>query len=103
MSEIQLHASESHHLLMLSGPVGLEAARDLQAEGKRLAVEPKDVAIDWRQAEHVGASALQVLLALALALSGKGHKLYVADDNPAVRGFLELAGLSAHFPVQERW
>ena len=99
--EIRLQPADSHGLLMLAGLVGTDAAPELCAKARVLVSDSKDVAIDWQDAEHVGASAIQVLLALGSALSRHGHKLYVIHDNPSVRRFLELSGLSAKFPVLE--
>jgi anti-anti-sigma factor len=88
-------------LLVLEGDIGLDAAADLRTEAERLLAGSGGLAIDWHAAAHVGAGAIQVLLALNAALSARGGSLQVARDNPGVRRFLELAGLSDRFPVLE--
>ncbi|TAM99543.1 MAG: anti-sigma factor antagonist [Rhizobiaceae bacterium] len=87
----------AHHLIELAGMLGLEAAAPLRDEARCLVQSRKNVAIDWSAAEHVGASALQVLLALQKSLEADGRKLSVAADNASVRRYLELAGLSGYF------
>jgi len=98
---VQVHHSASSDSLVLAGVIDLEAARQLAAQAKGLAGGVRNVAIDWRQAEYVSAGALQVLLALGITFAGSGRRLQVGADNPAVRGFLELAGLSGHFATAE--
>jgi anti-anti-sigma factor len=96
---IEVREEDTRDLLVLAGQLDASAAVPLRATAQRLAGQEKGVAIEWERAEHVGVSALQVLLALAAALEEKGKAVAVASDNPDVRGFLELAGLSARFPV----
>jgi anti-anti-sigma factor len=98
---VALERRDSHALLVLEGQIGLEAAADLRSEGERVLAGSEAVAIDWHESTHVGAGAVQVLLSLAAALSARGRALCVAGDNPDVRRYLELAGLSQHFPVSE--
>ncbi len=95
--ETRQHGAEE--ALLLAGLLDVSAAALLRTTALRLAEAGRDVAIDWSQAEHISAGALQVLLALGAAMAGKGKAVRVAADNPDVRGFLELAGLSARFPA----
>jgi anti-anti-sigma regulatory factor len=83
--------------LRLRGALGPDAAAVLHPEAVRIATGDEDVEIDWSAAEHVSAAALQVLIALDTALSARGRKLVIANDNPGVRQFLEAAGLSSRF------
>jgi len=89
-------------VLVLEGQIGLDAGAHLRAEAEGLLGGSGGVAIDWRSAAHVGAGAVQILLALQTALAGRGRALRVAGENPEVRRFLEFAGLSGHFPILER-
>lgn len=89
-------------VLVLSGRIDLEASGRMLAEAERLLAGAGPVALDWRAVEHLGAGAIQVLLALEAALTARGRTLRVAGDNPDVRRFLDVAGLSAHFQVLER-
>lgn len=84
-------------LLRLRGVLGPDAAAALHREAAQIAAGRGDVGVDWSAAEHVSAASLQVLLALQKSLSGKGRKLEVVADHPAVRRFLETAGLSGRF------
>jgi len=59
------------------------------------------IAIDWDAAEHVDACVLQVLLALRQLLAERGLSFIVNKDNPKVRGFLKLSGMSEYFPVRD--
>ena len=99
---IETRSGPSETILALAGQIGLEAAGPLKAEAMRLAENSGEVAVDWRGCGHVGLAGVQVLLALDVALAGKGRKLHVAMDNPDVRHFLELAGLSGRFPCAVR-
>lgn len=98
---VAVEQRDSHAFLVLAGEIGLDAAADLRAEAERLLAGPEAVALDWHAATHIGAGAIQVLLSLEAALSARGRALRVAGDNPDVRHYLELAGLSAHFPALE--
>jgi anti-anti-sigma factor len=94
---VRLVEQEAHHVVELGGMVCLDAAATLRNEASRLLVGQKDVAIDWSGAEHVDASALQVLLALERSLASSGRRLFVRADNATVRRYLELAGLGGYF------
>jgi len=98
---VEIQQRESCNLLVLAGQIGWEAAAPLRAEAQLLAAGGREVAIDWREAESVTAGALQVLLALGLALSQRGQRLRVIEDNPNIRRLLEVAGLAAHLPLME--
>ena len=98
---IELRPAESSNVLILAGAINLDAATRLREAALTATTAARDVAIDWSEAGHVGAGALQLLLALRAALAGGGHLLDVARDNPGVRHTLELAGLSGLFPVRE--
>jgi len=99
---IAVEQRDSHALMTLEGPVDLEAAASLRVEVERLLGGSAAVRIDWHAAGHFCAGAIQVLLALGAALTARGGSLSVAGDNPDIRRFLELAGLSGHFPVREQ-
>jgi anti-anti-sigma regulatory factor len=98
---IEVQEKFSRDLLVLAGAVVNDAAVDLQASTAPLPASSRNLAIDWRDADHVSAAAVGALLALALAVSRSGRKCYVAADNPAVRRSLEVAGLSGPFPAAD--
>ena len=95
---ISLQPGKSFDLLVLTGQIDMSAAPYLHQEAIQVAAGLRPVQIDWSRAEQVCPSAVQVLLALAAVLSGHGQTLEVRADNPRVRAFLEIAGLSGHFP-----
>jgi anti-anti-sigma regulatory factor len=43
---------------------------------------------------------LQVLLGLQKSLRAAGFSLWIERDNPHIREYLRLSGLSEHFPVR---
>jgi anti-anti-sigma factor len=90
----------SNEVLTLSGPIHIEAASELREEALRLAAGGRPFAVDWGDAEFVGGSAVQVLLALAQSAGGPDGSLRVARDNPGVRRLLECAGLAGRFRVE---
>ena len=96
---VETQARESGNLLVLAGQIGVDAAAQLLDEAELLAANAGDVGVDWREAETVTASSLQLLLALGVSLAERGQTLRVTGDNPNVRRLLELAGLSARFPA----
>jgi anti-anti-sigma regulatory factor len=91
----------SRDLLVLAGQIGPDAAGPLYRQAEQLATITGGVDLDWREAEAVSGSCLQVLLALGIALSERALTMRVSGDNPQIRQSLELAGLSSRFPCVE--
>ena len=87
----------SHDLLVLAGQINLDAAMQLREEEVRLAAAGRSLEVDWSRADHVGVSAIQVLLCLSGALASHGGSLRIHGDSPRVRRFLQVAGLSDRF------
>lgn len=98
---VEVRPSETCDLLVLAGEINLDAVSPLRAAALEAAAGGRDIGVDWRDAGHVSAGALQVLLALRAALDARGQVLQIAGDNPGVRRTLELAGLSRLFPIRE--
>lgn len=98
---VELRPSTSRDVLVLAGGVSLDAVHQLSDVALQTVARGKEVAIDWSEARHICAGALQVLLALGAALGARGRVLSVAGDSPGVRHTLELAGLSRLFPVRQ--
>ncbi len=99
--EIRTEERGLRNLLVLTGQVGPDAANRLRAEAERLAAGAGAVDLDWREAEMLSASSLQVLVALKISLSKRGRTLQVSGDNPNLRRLLDLAGLSSMFPCRK--
>ena len=91
---ISLSHEERCDVLVLGGDMEPEAAGRLREELVRLGGGPRSVEIDWSGAEYMPPQAVQVLLAFRAALGSSGLELRIRHDNPRVRSFLEVAGLS---------
>lgn len=89
---------EKEIVVRLAGAARVEAAGRLRERFLQIGT-PKNVALAWKDAEHVDASVLQVLLAVQKELSAGGRTLHVEEDNLTVRHYLQVSGLAGHFPV----
>ena len=78
--------------LILTGHVSLDRAVELHGAASKAAKAGRDVVLDWSQAEHLSAAALQVLLALRAALAARGRKLLVNETPAPLLRALEVAG-----------
>lgn len=85
--------------IALPGDLDLPAVEALHTLLLALAGAGKDIAIDCKSAEHVPASALQILLAAQEALASRQHRLRIESESAAVRDYLKLAGLDERFPA----
>ena len=97
---ISLDREKLCDLLVLTGQINLDAAAQLREQALQLAAVSRPVEIDWSGVGHLCPAAVQVLLALGMALSGAAQ-LRIRRDNRRVRDFLELAGLSDRFRLAE--
>jgi len=82
----------------LTGSARVEAANRLRERFLQIGTL-KNITLAWKDAEHVDASVLQVLLAVQKELSAGGRTLHVEEDNLTVRHYLQVSGLAGHFPV----
>jgi anti-anti-sigma factor len=98
---LSLFDDEGHTTVKIEGSARVEMAVLLKQELTRAQIA-HEVAIDWGEAEHVDACVLQILLAFGKLLAERGSSLIVERDNPKVRQYLELSGLSEYFPVRDR-
>ncbi len=80
------------------GRMGVDAANSMVGQLRQLGTS-KDFVLDWKEAEHVDASALQVVLSLKKSLDVAGRTLSVEKDNPQVRDYLRISGLEPYFPL----
>ena len=62
----------------------------------------KDVTLDLDRVDHLAASALQILLALAAEQKKRGRNLRLAKASPHLRQWFEFAGVADHFSIAER-
>jgi anti-anti-sigma regulatory factor len=85
--------------LKICGDAGVENATELRQ--RLLATEISgDLVVDWEAAERVHTSVLQVLLSFSKTLK-PGCSVRVEKDNPQLREYLELSGLSDFFPLRQ--
>jgi anti-anti-sigma factor len=87
-------------LVRLTGTASIAAAALLREKFLHTKID-KDLMVDWKEAEYVDTSVLQVLLAVSKVLPGRGFSLGVVNDSATVRHYLEIAGLSDEFPLQD--
>lgn len=99
--QLELRQTDSCDLLVLSGALGADAVQPLHGVALQALSGGRQVEVDWSAATVLSACALQVLLALRSGLNARAQQLPVSGDNPAMRHWLELAGLSDLFPCRE--
>jgi len=85
-------------VLRLSGPARVAAAEQLREKFLQIGTR-KNLVLAWKNAEHVDASVLQVLLAIRSELAAGGLALRVEEDNAMVRHYLQVSGLAGYFPA----
>lgn len=95
-SPIALEESSQRAALRLSGEVRIEHVAELSARLRALVGHAGDVCIEWSEAEHVDACALQLLAAFARARRAAGAPLEFCAPQPALLRYLELSGFAAH-------
>ncbi len=98
---VSVSDEENCMMVKLEGSARVETAILLKQKLAQSQIA-REVAIDWGEAEHVDASVLQVLLVLGKSLAERGSRIVVDQDNPRVREYLKLSGLSEYFPVREQ-
>jgi anti-anti-sigma regulatory factor len=96
MSEpIAIEPRASGSALVLRGRVTVEHARLLHERAVELRLAAGPVAVDCADVERLDASALQVLLALRVALLAAGRHLVLEHVPAALDATLRLAGAEA--------
>jgi anti-anti-sigma factor len=96
---VSVYHDEPDSVLALRGGFHLDLARELHRTALELAGTGGSVVVDCSQAEHLDGCAVQVLLALKLALEHGGGSLRMRGESAEVRKYLGWAGLNAHFPI----
>lgn len=100
-ANVSLHRTESECVLALRGALQLEVVGRLHEAALEIAQMPGSVIVDCAQVAHLDASAVQVLLALKLALEGGGGSLRLRGVQKQMESYLTWAGLTAHLPCQD--
>ena len=78
---------------------GWISADELRLGALKALEQGKDALIDVQKIEHLDASALQVLLALEIAQTKRGHQVKVENASQNLRQWFEYAGASGHFQI----
>jgi len=94
---VSVSANESGSVLTLSGSFQLLQARPLHEAALRLAATGGNVVVDCAAAAHLDGCAIQVLLALKLALEHVGGSFGLLGASEDVRNYLGWAGVTSHF------
>jgi anti-anti-sigma regulatory factor len=94
-SEVAVREDRQGPSLVLKGPIEIRLAPQLHRLAQDLAAASGRVRIDWAEATHLSAAALQVLIALESALVSAGGALDAPAPPPALAETLRLAGWQA--------
>jgi anti-anti-sigma regulatory factor len=98
MPLVRLRTSGATCVIEFTCVVDVQAAGELQREMLAFGITGGDVTLDWSKAERVDLSVIQLLLAFRAAPLSAGRAFWVSGDNPNIREYLRIAGLSCHFP-----
>jgi anti-anti-sigma regulatory factor len=98
MSRIGVREGESQLVLKLDGAIDASRVGELLATAIAACGSGKAVVLDWSEAEHLHAGALQVLFALHAQLAVQGRPLQFSDCSPALEDCIVAAGLVHAFP-----
>jgi len=88
----------SEDALVLGETPQLDTIHTLHEAALSLSQTATHVVVDCDGVEHLGAWAVQILLALKIALAGSGGGLRIAGASPPIHRYLALAGVSEHLP-----
>jgi anti-anti-sigma regulatory factor len=100
MSEIAIHDGQTQVTLKLTGVIDASHSGELLAAAITATRAGRPVFLEWSEAEHLHASAFQVLLALHAELASMGHRLNVSECSPAVQDAMVTAGFAQVFQPQ---
>jgi anti-anti-sigma regulatory factor len=88
----------SEDVLLLGETPQLDSIHALHEAALSLSQTAAHVVVDCDGVEHLGAWAVQILMALKIALASNGGGLRIAGASPPIHHYLALAGVSEHFP-----
>jgi anti-anti-sigma regulatory factor len=92
-ARVELDDSATPVRLLLVGAVGAYHSDELYAAALRALERQAAVVVDCRELTHLGAAALQLLLALRGALADRGLALATRAVPPALAPILTMSGL----------
>lgn len=93
---VSVSNNETATVLRLRGSFQLELARPLYEAALQVAASGGNAVVDCRAAVHLDACAVQVLLALKIALERAGGRLRLSGASDEVCKYLQWAGVAAH-------
>jgi anti-anti-sigma regulatory factor len=93
---------DSEHVLVLGETPQLDSIHALHEAALSLSETAAHVVVDCAAVEHLGAWAVQLLLALQTTLSSTGGALRITGATPQIHHYLALAGVSEQLPEAER-
>ena len=95
---VEIREDAQGHVLTLRQTPQLESIHELYEAALTLAPAATRVVVDCEGIEHIGGSAIQVLLALRTALAGHGGSVEMRGLSPRIAQYLAVAGVSDHLP-----
>jgi anti-anti-sigma regulatory factor len=97
---VETRAREKEVLIVVRGQAPLAEAEVLLAHARAAILAGRDIQLDLRDAEHLHAGVLQVLIAFERAAKKRGLKFELVGQSESARRTLALAGL-ASWPTGE--
>lgn len=94
---VELVECDGRVMVRLSGNIGTAESERLLAAARQAVATPGPVLLDWSAAERIGASAVQILLAMQAALGAAKRTLQVVVPPEPIREYLEAGGLWQQF------
>jgi anti-anti-sigma factor len=88
----------SEDVLALGETPQLDSIHALHEAALSLSHTASQVVVDCAGVEHLGAWAIQILLALKTALAANGGGLRIAGASPQIHHYLALSGAGEYFP-----
>jgi len=98
-ASVSIDRTESHPVVVLRGSFNIALAKVLHEAALQIAETAGRVVIDCKEVVHLDGCAVQVLLALKLALESHGGSIQLKGASEEVLKYLGWAGLSSHFPI----
>jgi anti-anti-sigma factor len=86
--------------ITIDGAPGLGEVRALRDAALAAAAAGTGVTVDCQRADHLHAAVIQVLLCLRRELEAAGRQLVLTNVSPAVKQFLDVAGVSELLRVE---
>ena len=96
---VTIRSRDGAYVLALGETPQLDRIHQLHEAAMSVSQMGAPVVVDCAGVEHLGAWAIQILLALEQVLVSTGGRLGIVGASPQIRNYLSLAGVSEHFPA----